>query len=489
MATEVNQQHDHKHKGRPLGPYECICTNLTRKYSSSIFWHAAIFHTAHPLGEDDVIHACKILARKQEVLQMRIVPDDDASNYSYDFRFEPMENPEQIDFSFVTMQTKADWAALASDDHEETKIDVVNGPLWRIILANVKQTAGNEFPFEYAILFKFIHTIVDGLSVYDFVNQQFFPVLSALLNGEDAEETIPYSQQIKPIEELFPESQQPFNFFTKMQFYYLRWKNRLFKPRPLPDWRFPDEQTPKKVLTKDTVIVPIKFETSLCDAVIVAAKAHGITVHSVLLCAGVIALSRVADVAGVKLPSFIRQNWSVSRRKDLCIKSPGPLCFVATDATTFHKTFTNATLEEFWIECSKVKVQVEKEKSVNKSILLLKAAKYVHDAATKGNILTVLSELGHTPDLFLSNIGKMDSNTSDFIGKDSSINIRISEQYFCLTGTEFCPLIQYLLHFKGRFMYTIGFYPRRVSIRFVDTYVEYLKDVLVKYCTEDTTNK
>ena len=258
----------------------------------------------------------------------------------------------------------------------------------------------------------------------------------------------------------------------------------MFKPSALPDYRFTDEQTPKKEITKDTLIVPIRFEKSLCDAVIVAAKANGITVHSVLLCAAAIALSRVADVAGVKLPSLIRQTRPVSRRKDLSLKTPGPLCYIGTGATTLHKFVTKVTLEEFWIECSKVKVQVEKEKSVDKSIFFLKGAKYVHDEAMESNILSVLSELGPPPNLFLSNIGKMNSS-SDFIGKDGSINIRISEQYFFLTGLavpEFCPLAQFLLHFKSQFMYTICFNTRKVSRRFMDAYVETLKDVLVKYC-------
>ena len=489
MATgvHVNHQQDNKREGRQLGPFECIVTNLTIKHSTAIFWHAATFHTAHPLGEHDVINACKILARKQEVLQMRIVPDDDAPNYTHDFHFELMDNPEQIDFSFVKIKTRPDWPTLATDDHEERKFDVVNGPLWRIILAKVERTEDNEFPHEYVILFKFVHAIVDGLSVYDFVNQQFFTVLSALLNGGDAEESIPYSQQVKPIEELFPESKQPFNFFTKMILYFLRLKNRKFKPSPLPDYRFPDEQTPKKELTKDTLLVPIQFEKSLCDAVIVAAKAHAITVHSVLLCAGVIALSRVADDAGVKLPSLIRQIWPVSRRKDLCINTPGPLCFIALDVTTLHKPATNITLAKFWIECSKVNMQVEKEKSIDKSILLLRGAKYVHDEAVKSNILTVMSELSPPPNLFLSNIGKMDFD-SDYIGKDGSVNMRITEQYFCLTGTDFCPLTQYLLNFKSRFMYTICYNPRKVSRRFVDSYIDYLKDILVTYCMQNTTN-
>ena len=132
-------------------------------------------------------------------------------------------------------------------------------------------------------------------------------------------------------------------------------------------------------------------------------------------------------------------------------------------------------------------MQVEKEKSVDKSILLLRGAKYVHDEAVRSNILTVMSELSRPPNHFLSNIGKMDFD-SDYIGKDGSVNMRIAEQYFCLTGTDFCPLTQYLLIFKSRFMYTICYNPRKVSRGFVDTYIDYLKDVLVKYCMEDTTS-
>ena len=432
---------------------------------------------------------CKILVRKQEVLQMRIVPSDHERDYSDLFRFEPMETPEQLDISTVSVKTKDDWADIVSDDHAENKIDVVNGPLWRIILVNVKETViDEEFPYQYVILLKFIHTIVDGLSVFDFVNRQFLPILSTLLNGEIAEDIVPYIPQTRPIEELFPEAQKPFSFFTNLQLNCLRWKNRVFKPNSLPDYKFPEECLPNKGSVKETLLVPTILEKDICDAVILAAKTHAVTVHCVLLSAGTIALSRTAKQAGVKLPSVIRQTWPVSLRKHLDFQSPEPLSFFGTDAATMHEADpTDITSDAFWMTCSRLKPQIENEKSLDKSIYYLKGVKYVHDEALKNNILTVLSELGQPGNLFLSNLGNMHSN-SEFLGKNGSANIRAVEQYFCLTGlavTEFCPLAQFLLTFDKRFMYTVCYNPRKVSRKFIETYIENLKGVLIAYCSDD----
>lgn len=493
MADKQVYEADVESKGRPLGAYETFSACLSGMHSSGIYWHAAVINTSHPLQDDDVITACKVLVRKQEVLQMRIVHTDPVLETALHFRFTPMENLEKIDFESVTFKNKDDWPMYISTDHDERKIDIVNGPLWRIILGRVEVADDSEeFLYQYIILLKFVHTIVDGLSAFDLLNRQFLPILSALINGGDAENVIPFIHQTNSAGEIFPQAKKSVSWCSKLEVDFLRWKNRTFKPAEYPVYMFTDEAPSLNAeLTKEAPCIPKIFGEEICGPVIESARKHGVTVHCILLSAGAIALSRTAKLSGVKLPGSFTQMWPISLRKFLDFKSPQPLAFFGAEGITVHETMTDYTVDDFWRSCKKIQTQVKKESKKEKCIQNVRGINYFLDAAEKTDILTVLSEMGLPPSLFLSNLGNTSADPDVNIA-EGPMKMRVTEQYFNLTGlgvTNCCPLYQFMLTFEKRFMWNISYNPKKVSRRFVQTYLETLEDVLKIFCKDENEVK
>ena len=430
--TSCDVHGEKKGQGRALGYYEMFSASLSEMCSSAIYWHAAVINTPCALEDDDVITACKIMARKQEVLQMCIVPTDQDCQSSLQFRFVPMKDPEKIDFESVTIKSKDDWPTLTSKYHNEHKININNGPIWRIILARVVASDENlPEAHQYVILLKFIHTIVDGLSVFDLLNRQFMPILSAVINGDDAENIIHFIPQTKSIEDIFPHAKTSLSCTTKLQLDFLRWKHRTFKPAQFPVYMFPDE-TPSlsKEIPKEVACIPKIFGEDICVSVMAAAKQHGVTVHCVLLSASALALARTAKQADAKLPETFVQAWPISLRKHLDFKWPLPLGYFGSDGTTVHESVTDYTVEKFWTSCGKLQKHVQQESRLDKCVERIRGFKYLVNAAQKSDLVTVLSEMGPPPNLFLSNLGNTDAvqsyqgNTNDNPEVNLKLNIK-----------------------------------------------------------------
>lgn len=264
---------------------------------------------------------------------------------------------------------------------------------------------------QYVILLKFIHTFVDGLSVFDLLNRQFLPILSAVINGEDAENIIPFIPQTKSLEDMFPQTHTSFSCFTKLQLDYLRWKHRTFKSAQFPLYMFPDETPSFSIQTaKEAPSIPKIFDKDICVSVIAAAKQHGVTVHCVLLSASALALAKTAKQADVKLPGTFVQAWPISLRKHLDFKWPLPYFgYFGSDGTTIHESVTDYTVEKFWTSCGKLQKHVQQESRLDKCVERIRGFKYLVNTAQKSDLVTVLSEMGCPPNLFLSNLGNTDA--------------------------------------------------------------------------------
>ena len=442
-----------KNQGRALGNFERFSASLTDMCSSAIYWHTAVINTSRAFKDDDVIAACKIMVRKQEALQMCILPTDNNSQSTLQFRYVPMKIPEKIDFESTAIKSKEDWPTLTSKYHNEHKIDIVNGPLWRIILAHVAE-AEASFPevHQYVILLKFIHTIVDGLSVFDLLTRQFLPILSAVINCENEENIVPFVLQTKSVEEFFPQAKVSLPCCTKLRLDFLRWKHRTFNPDQCQVYMFPDE-TPSFTTKNpnEAPCIPKIFDEKICVSVIAAAKKHGVTVHGVLLSAGALALAKTAKQAAVKIPVSFVQTWPISLRKHLDFHTPLPLGYFVSTGRTNHKPVTDVTEEEFWRSCQTLQKQVQLECQLDKCINDIRGFKYLVNAAETTDLVTILSEMGSPPNLFLSNLGNTDAvkpnrvNTIEHSNIDLSVDVdkdtdknKEMDLNACLsTGTKF----------------------------------------------------
>ena len=471
--------------GRPLGFAEASDYFLGTTESAGIYWHVGIVITNQPLTDDDVKKACTILVRKQEALRMRVVPLEPWA----EFQFKPMEGPEKIDFDAVTIKTKHDWPALISEDHDTRKIDGSNGPLWRFILARVEEVPNNdEFSHECVMLMKFNHCIIDGNCAFDLLYRQYLPILSAVINGGDAENVIPYVPQTKSVEETFLTPQKlknPVPWYIKLGLDLYRWKNRVFsKPSNLV-YKFSDDPLlSDEEVEKEPVCVPKIFDESICGPVIESAKAHNVTVHCILLNAGVVALCRTAESAGIILPATFLQAWPVDLRKFLDYKTPQPLADLHSIGMTKHKRMSNCSDEEFWKACQEVAASVKTGGGRKKSTDFLGVVKYFNDATKNARLSDVMREMGFSPLISLSNLGNTSSGPQPH-WTEGPLKIQLTEHYFSLSGIsrlDFGAITQFMVTFEKKFMWNVLHYPRRHSKRFVEKYLENLEEVLKTYC-------
>lgn len=470
-------------KGRPLGFSE-----INYHLLIATEWHVGVVSTTQPLRDHDVLETCKILSQKQEVLRMCIVPVDPDQRDGSDFRFKPMEDPDKIDFQSTTVKKKEDWPALMRYYDNERKIDTANGPLWGFILAGVEKAPDDVgFSYEYVMLLKLSHAISDGKSTSDLLHRQFLPILSALTNGGDTDSVMPFVPQTRSVEEHFltPETlKNPVPWYMRLGLNLVRWKNRMFDPC-IPLFRFPDEENLlENELDREPECVPVVFGEEICIPLIEAAKTHGVTVHSVLLTAEVIAFCRTASAAEIILPKTIKQTWLIDLRKFLDFSTPQPLGMIIAVGITEHTSLSECSVEEFWQSCQGIASAVKTKSEKNNCTKWLGLMKYYIDAARNERLSSVTKETGMNACLSLSNLGNISIGPQPQ-WTEGPMKIRLDKQFFTVTGLtelDICFLIQFMATFENKFMWVVRYNLRRHSRRFVDTYLENLEEVLKTYC-------
>ena len=125
------------------------------------------------------------------------------------------------------------------------------------------------------------------------------------------------------------------------------WKNRLFPPALPPVYKFPGEVGPsEEEIAKEPESVARVIGEEIYERVICAAKDHGITVHCVLLIAGVRTLGRTAETARIKLPESFKHVWTVETRKLIDYKFPQPLGYFSGAGMANHKCVSKDTLDK-----------------------------------------------------------------------------------------------------------------------------------------------
>lgn len=478
---------DGKVTERLLGYTESTYQIYVSKFSTGIYWQVGIINSTKPLQDSVVETTLKILVRKQQILQMRILPVNPDETNPIEFQFQPMDDPEKIDFESVTLRHKDDWPKYISQDHDIHKLDHANGPLWRCIFGHVQADEGSEPEvYEYVVFMKWHHGIADGKSGSNFMYNQFLPILSAIVNGLDAENKFPYVPLTKSVEYLLlsPQKQSnPVPWYVRLALGTLRWKNRHFPPQEKPIFRFPeDELSPDK----EPDCVPKVFNAEVTDAVIKAAKTHAVTVHCVLMVAGTIALSRTAEAAGVKLPRTFLHSWPIDLRKFLNYKTPQPLGAIFAVGMTKVDKATDYTSEKFWICCQKVYDNVKEGTRQEKCTAFIGVMKYFLDEHQKDNMWTAVKELAMDPYISLSNMGNVSGDSVPEL-TEGPVKLQMIEQFFSLSGLltmTVLPFLQLLLTFEGRFMWNIVYSPKLASRKFIDTYYENLEDVIRTYCMQ-----
>ena len=478
-------------RGRPLGFGEAFDHVFVSTKSTGICWFIGVMSTSQELEENIFIKALKVLVQKQEMLQMRIVPLDDSKENPTEFLFKPMTDIEKIDFKSVQFKTKHDWPMFISEDHDSHKIDCTNGPLWRAILGKVEATdvsMDEDTNHEYILLLKAHHSIADGTSANDLIYRQFLPILSALSNGSDAESITGFVPLTKSVEQLFlPAKSQsnPVPWYYKLGIDFIRWKTRTFNQNETPALMFPDDPMPPETSPpKEPTCVPTTFDQNVTGNAIKAAKSHGVSVHSLLLTTGAMALSRTAKAARIELSSTFKQVWPIDMRKYLGYTTPQPLGDIHSTGMTTHKNVAECTNEQFWKLCKGIHSNVKSSSRKDKCTPFIGLAKYFLDVMEREeDILKVMTEMPFSSYLSLSNLGNTSAGPEPNM-PDGPMKICLTEQFLSLSGMAgflLVPILQFVITFKGRLTLNLLHDPRKTSRMFVHTYLQNFEDILKTY--------
>ena len=475
-------------RGRQLGFMESVHHVFATKYHHDIHWHIGIIQSTTTLQGSHVATALKLLANKQESLQMRIMSLDANLNNPTEFKFQPMVDPYTIDFEIIHMNSKDDWPNVISHDHIVNRFDSINGPLWRFILGEIDRPENSNvspFDHEYVLLLKLHHSISDGVSAQDLMCRQFLPILSALVNGREADNMLPVIPQSKSQEEIFlskEKLQDPIPWYIKVKVNLLRWKNRIFKQSESPLFKFSDEKVSSEEPPQGLVCVPKVFGQEISESVIKAAKTNSVTVHTVLLVASAIAFSRTAKLAGIKLPESFQQMWPVNLRKYLDLRTPHPMASLNTFTSTVHSSNIDSDLETFWKSCKNVYLAVKNESEIDKLRSTIGFMKYLLTEIAEHTYETATKELGMESLIAFSNLGNFSKDDEPDLSQGST-EIQMTEQFFTLSGSlTVIPLFQFLITFRGRFMLNILSHSEKISRKFIDTYYYNLEAILKANC-------
>ena len=125
--------------GRALGSREALCYHVGKTLSA---WYIGVIQTSTFIQDDVFRETFKIITRKQEMLQMRIVPTLNEHGDVIDLQFQLREDPEDIDFEVVSLRSKDDWPVVVARENTTKQWDTANGPLCRFILGRVAKEPG-----------------------------------------------------------------------------------------------------------------------------------------------------------------------------------------------------------------------------------------------------------------------------------------------------------------------------------------------------------
>ena len=481
-----------ENNSRPLGPQETLFHHLTHKYNASVYIHAAVINSSHELSPEDVRKAFLILAEHQETLRMKIVPDE---NEHLSYKFIPMEDPTQLNIRVTKLKSKSDWPAMVADQSLH-QIDSYNGPLWKVVVANVETIEEDDVhckDHQNIVFLELHHAIGDGTSGFDVLYRQFLPILSALVNKGDAD-SLAYMSLTKSTEELFGLKRGKgtnkiiIPWRKKLALDLLRYKNRNESNKYVyeKNFMFPDE--PKRSFSdilREPICKPVLFSRDLTSCIIKAAKSKGVSVHSVLLGVSSIALCATSEEAGVELPESIRQTWAINLRKQLGLTSPHPLGLHISLGHTKTMRKVEYTLREFWEMCFTIYDEIKQQKLRQKVISSLECTQYFLNETTNHRLHVVMTECG-TSLASISNLGNCDTDPEPIL-TDGEVKLELIEHHFTVTGVGIFhdqPFLHGVSTFKGRMNWNTTYDKKIISQRFMDRYLQKIQEGCQKYCGE-----
>ena len=186
--------------GRELGFSEVMYNVLLyRTGMMGIYCHVRVFDSTAEVTNEQFIEAFRVLVNCQPFLRMKIRSNLDSEHDPRQY-FEPIPAEDVINIKWVNMLSSGEWTDIMEIE-KNANIHAETGPLWRTITGKVTKTQAEtsfKFPsetnrytyqleengdriqqkWEYVIVFYIHHGVVEAVSCFDLICNQFLPVLN-----------------------------------------------------------------------------------------------------------------------------------------------------------------------------------------------------------------------------------------------------------------------------------------------------------------------
>ena len=513
--------------GRELGLSELMYNILLHRAGLGIYYHVGVFESTTEVTEEQFRQAFRVLVNFQPLLRMKISPhahsglENNPRQY-----FESMPVEHAIDIKWVNLVSTGEWTELMEKE-KSANIQPEIGPLWRTIIGKVcetqKETQSQSQPeikilkneagemggnaqqkTEYVILFYIHHGIVEGVSCFDLICNQFLPILNAIVNNKPPEDVFLKPLPLPPtLENVLLGKTGPTDinppWYMKATLSLLRWKNRLFSGigagdnwRPLVFSKEVPNDSPNSCFAK--LLIPAHTTSKFINE----CRHYGVGVHSGLLTAFSYATAETMKEFGTNPDRTIKHNWPVDLRKFVPeLTTPHTLGYFASgelsevklpESFEFH-------IDQAWSFAKKLNKSVKAVLS-RRTILSLgaKLATCLVDQIinTEEHALQVLQEIGFRVHFSLSNLGNCDAVSKLEAKYPHFVDLR--ENYFGVAMNDVTHLLKDdvdgsfmgpfigALTFKGCMNIAVGYSDRWMSREFIKKFLANTEVKLNQMC-------
>ena len=511
--------------GQELGLSEILYNILLCRAGQGIYYHVGIFDSTREVTESEFKKSFSVLVNFQPLLRMKInshrVSDQNERQY-----LEPISGEDALDIKFLTIPSAQNWTELL-EKHESAGIHPETGPLWKAIVAKVveiPEETKSQFlsavekstdqaqevdcniqkNFEYVVVFFIHHGIVEAVSCFDLICNQFLPILNKIINNKPPDAIYNRPLPLAPtFESVFLGQQGPANlnsvWYMKVMLNLLRWKNRTFGGavsgenwRPVVYSQQVPNDTPKSCFSR--LLIP--SDTTL--KIITNCRHHGIGVHSILLTAFSYAIAQTMKEFGANPDRVIKHHWPIDLRKFKPeFKTPQTLGYFAVGGSSLIKLPENFEFDKDQAWSSAKTLNKSVKDSVNKRGMFLfgkKLAACMVDQIKKSEVnpMKFMEELGLRMHFGLSNLGNCDAVSKlevtypNFVDlKENYFGVAMNDATYLLKdgmdGSVFGPFIG-VLTFKGCLNIAVNYCDRWMSREFITKFLSNTKDKLNEMC-------
>ena len=514
-------------EGRELGLAEIMFNILLYRAGSGIYFHVGVFDSTTQITNEQFTETFRILVNFQPLLRMKIInPPSDSDDNPRQY-FEPIPIEDALDLKWVNVSCTGGWTELMEKE-KSASINPETGPLWKAIIGKVVKTqeqkssefspkantstphareeGGNIQPekWEYVIVFYIHHGIVEGVSCFDLICNQFIPILNKTVNNKPQDVVFERPLPLPPtFENAFLGQKGPTDFhppwYLRAVLSLLQWKTRAFggastgdnlKP-PIYSQEIPNN-TPSGCFSK--ILIP----TDATSKIINECRHHGVGVHSALLTAISYAMAHTMKEFGANPDRLIRHYWPIDFRKFIPeLRTPHTLgCFASGGLSKIKLPESlEFDADQAWVYAKKLNKSVRA--TLDRRAILSLSTRFVMamiDKIIKSDVHPSkgMGDFGIRFHFSLSNLGncdavsKLEVTSPHFVDlKESYFGLAMNDARYWLKdgvdGSIMGPFIS-ALTFKGCMNIAVSYCDRWFSKEFIEKFLANTERKLSQMC-------